>query len=101
MNGGTSYTSYKPQQPSPQPASRSAPTPSLFSPALSIRSNASYVSSTNSANDANTPEIENLFITNASYYLKESVVYVSHVENCNQVYIRLEGDGFSVSQQLN
>lgn len=92
------------QQPSPQPATssylaRSAPTPPLFSPAHSVRSNASHDGSVYSASGANIPDdIQSLFITNASYFLKEHAVYVSHVEDCNRIYIRLEGDGFSVSQ---
>ena len=43
--------------------------------------------------------IENLVITNAAYFLKEHVVFISHVADCDKVYIRLVSENFSVIEK--
>ncbi len=42
------------------------------------------------------PNLENIIIENAAYWLKEHMIYLSHVESVNEVYIRLIGEKFSV-----
>ncbi len=42
------------------------------------------------------PDLENIIIENAAYWLKEHMIYLSHVESLNEVYIRLIGEKFSV-----
>lgn len=39
---------------------------------------------------------EDLYILNAAYFLKMHQVLVTHIVDCEKIYIRLIGDNFSV-----
>ena len=39
---------------------------------------------------------ENLWITNAAYHLCEHQVQVTHIADCDKIFLRLNGSGFSV-----
>lgn len=41
--------------------------------------------------------MSDLNIENAAFWLKEHMIYLSHVESMDKIYIRLIGENFSVS----